>query len=330
MKTYSWSPLKKLFKNIKISGGFVNAHAHLDRAYTVTPEMMELTKNHLHEKWKLVDEIKRSRTTEEYRRDVLLALESQRLRGVSAICSFIDIDGVVGYKAIDGAVLARKDAEAASPNNKMKIMYACQTLKGVLDRKSFELISNRIDSFDIIGSLPGADKNREAEHLDVVMKLAKAHKKMLHVHVDQLNLPDEKETELLCRKTIEHGLEGKVVAVHSISLACHSKRYREEVYRMAKDSGMMFITCPTAWIDHPRTERLMPFHNAVTPVDELLNHGLTIAIGSDNIHDIYKPYADGNMEVELRFLLESCKIYDEKQLINIATTSGLRVCGIIK
>lgn len=330
MKTYNWSPLKDLFKNIESSGGFVNAHAHLDRAYTVTPEMMDLTKNHLHEKWKLVDEIKKNRTTEDYRRGITLALHSQKRIGVTTVCSFIDIDGVVGYRAIDGAVLARKDASETLEHSGMDILYACQTLKGVLNEKSFGLINDRIGSFDIIGSLPGADKNREAEHLDVVMRLAKQHDKMLHVHVDQLNHPDEKETELLCRKTIEHGLEGRVVAVHSISLACHPKAYRREVYRMAKDSGMMFITCPTAWIDHPRSELLMPFHNAVTPVDELLEHDLTVAIGSDNIHDIYKPYADGDMKAELRFLLESCKIYDTEKLNIIATTGGLRVCGIIK
>ncbi len=99
---------------------------------------------------------------------------------------------------------------------------------------------------------------------------------------------------------------------------------------MAQDAGMMFVSCPTAWIDHPRSERLMPFHNAITPVDELIEHGLTVAIGSDNIHDIYKPYSDGDIATELRFLLEACKIYDRETLKNIAVDGGLRVCGIIK
>tara|TARA_R110001592_G_scaffold58770_1_gene177834 strand:- start:2760 stop:3734 length:975 start_codon:yes stop_codon:yes gene_type:complete len=324
MKTYSWSPLEDLFKNIELAGGFVNAHAHLDRAYTVTRDMMDLTKNHLYEKWKLVDEIKKLRTKADYKDDITIALRAQRDIGVTTICSFIDIDSVVGTKAIDGAELARNTVPG------IKALYACQTLKGVLDQENYNLINSRIDCFDIIGSLPGADKNKEAEHLDVVMMMAKKHGKMLHVHVDQLNHPDEKETELLCRKTIEYGLEGRVAAVHSISLACHPKHYRDEVYRMAKDCGMMFISCPTAWIDHPRNNQLMPFHNAVTPADELLEHGLTVAIGSDNIHDIYKPYADGDMKTELRFLLETCKIYDSEQLKNVATVSGLKVCGIIK
>ncbi len=319
-----WSPLEDLNAEIWSTTGFVNAHAHLDRAYTVTPDMMQMTKEHLFEKWRLVDKIKRERTVEDYAAGIELALDLQKYYGVSHVCSFIDIDEVAGERALDGALLARERV------NHIELLLACQTLKGVLDENNFSYIESRVQDFDILGSLPGADKGREGEHLDIMMELAKDYGKMLHVHVDQLNSPEEKETELLCRKTIEHGLEGRVVAVHSISLAAHQKSYRQEVYRMAQDAGMMFISCPSAWIDHQRSEAYMPFHNAITPVDELIENNLTVAIGSDNIHDIYKPYSDGDMATELRFLLEACKIYDKETLKNIAVDGGLRVCGIIK
>ncbi len=316
-----WSPLEELNAEVIAEGGFVNAHSHLDRAYTVSPKMMARTKEHLFEKWELVDEIKKNRSVGNYAQGITTALDMQAWYGVSHVCSFIDIDEVVGHRALDGAVIAKNSFDA------VKLIIACQTLKGVIDPKSYGLIESRIDDIDIVGSLPGADKGRESKHLDIVMNLAKRNDKMLHVHVDQLNTPDEKETELLCRKTIEHGLEGKVVAVHSISLAAHHKAYRNEVYRMAKDAGMMFISCPSAWIDHPRTERLVPFHNAVTPVDELLENDLIVAIGSDNICDIYKPFSDGDLSVEMRFLLESCKIYDMPTLKKISRENGLKVCN---
>ena len=53
-----------------------------------------------------------------------------------------------------------------------------------------------IDCVDIIGSLPGADPGKESQHLDVVMGWAKQSGIRLHVHVDELNRPTEKETEL--------------------------------------------------------------------------------------------------------------------------------------
>ena len=184
------------------------------------------------------------------------------------------------------------------------------------------------DKIDIIGSLPGADKGQEKEHLETVLMLGNIFEKRVHVHVDQLNTAKEKETELLARLTMEMGMEDKVTAVHAISLACHPKWYREEVYKMCKDAGLSFISCPTAWIDARRTEELAPTHNAITPVDELLQHDLVVALGSDNIHDVYKPYSTGDMRTELKFLLEATHIYDQPTLIKIARENGLEVIGL--
>ena len=72
----------------------------------------------------------------------------------------------------------------------------------------------------------------------------------------------------------------------------------------------------------------MPSHNALTPVDELLERGLTVAIGSDNICDVYKPFCDGDMINELRLLIDGCKIYDPDALLNICVYNGLEVIGI--
>ena len=64
-------------------------------------------------------------------------------------------------------------------------------------------------------------------------------------------------------------------------------------------------------------------------VDELIKNDLVVAIGSDNIHDVYKPYCNGDMMFELRMLLEACKIYDEDELVKIATINGKKVLGLI-
>ena len=116
--------------------------------------------------------------------------------------------------------------------------------------------------------------------------------------------------------------------VHGISIAAHQKDYRQQVYGMARDAGLSFITCPTAWIDSRRNEWETPTHNSITPVEEMLKHGLTVAIGSDNIQDVYKPFSDGNMYTELKFLLECLHLYDIDALVDIATKNGRLVIGM--
>ena len=63
----------------------------------------------------------------------------------------------------------------------------------------------------------------------------------------------------------------------------------------------------------------------LTPVDELLEHGLTVVLGTDNINDVYKSHSDGNMMTELRFLMETLHIYDQETLVKIVTENGRKV-----
>tara|TARA_B100000212_G_scaffold326159_1_gene288424 strand:+ start:2758 stop:3738 length:981 start_codon:yes stop_codon:yes gene_type:complete len=323
MKNFEYNPLRETVLDIMDFGGFVNAHAHLDRAYTVTRKSLAHANDHLFKKWTFVDEIKSKSNVEDYKTRISTALANQTFLRTQAVCSFVDIDPICGQNALVAARLSAHEYE-----EQIRLIIACQTLKGVLDKTARRTLEASLEDVDIIGSLPGADPGKEDKHLDVVMMWAKSLGKRLHVHVDQLNSPLERETELLARKTMQHGLEGHVTAIHSISLAAHKKAYRREVYKMASDAGLSFITCPSAWIDHKRSDELMPSHNSITPVDEMLEQGLTVAIGSDNICDVYKPFCDGDMINELRLLIDACRIYNPVDIINIAVHNGKKVLGI--
>ena len=318
-----YNPLGDLVRRIGLHGGFVNSHAHFDRAYTIKRKMMDRTNDHLFEKWKYVDNFKRHAKVGDYFENIKTAIDTQIFLNTQAACTFVDIDPVCEYNAVTAAKIAKEHFEEQFP-----LVIACQTLKGVLEPQPRKFIENAMDDFQIFGGLPAKDKGKEAEHIDQLMLWAKDTGKRVHVHVDQLNHPSEKETELLAKKTMEHGLEGMVTAVHSISLAAHKKEYREEVYKMCQDANLSFITCPSAWIDHPRREDLVPSHNALTPVDELIERGLTVAIGSDNICDVYKPFCDGDMINELRLLIDGCKIYDADTLLEICVYNGLEIIGL--
>lgn len=317
--------LERLRMLIERNGGFINAHAHFDRAYTAQTSDFENNNvnAHLFDKWELVDNFKSAATEERYYNHISEAIYNQIKMGVVGGLTFIDCDPISEKRALNAALRAKKDW-----SNKFNLKIACQTLKGVIDPEANRYFLENAHLFDIIGGLPGKDKGRESEHLDILMKTAKKNGQRVHVHVDQLNCPSEKETELLARKTIEHGMEGLVTAVHSISLASHPEKYRKEVYKICIDADLSFVSCPTAWIDHRRNENYVVSHNAITPVDEIVPMGLCVAIGSDNICDVYKPFSNGDMMIELRFLLEATHFYDIDELVKIATTNGKKIIGI--
>ena len=330
-----WTPLETLRQRIHEAGGFVNAHAHFDRAYTVQPADVGIGGNsnrHLFDKWEIVNKYKSGATEETYFEHIELALDAMQRQRVQACLSFIDCDPVCEDRAVRVASAIREDmkfeAEADGDPSRMKFIIACQTLQGVRDPEARKWTEKALDYVDIIGGLPKRDYPYDGEHLDTLMGWAKDTGKRLHVHVDQLNSPDEYETEKLARYTMRHGLEGQVTAVHSISLAAHPERYRREVYKMCRDAGLSFVTCPTAWIDARRSPVWTPTHNAITPLDEMLEEGLVVAIGTDNIADVYKPYCDGDLMTELRVLLEATHTYDLDSLVRVATANGLKVLGL--
>jgi cytosine/adenosine deaminase-related metal-dependent hydrolase len=65
-----------------------------------------------------------------------------------------------------------------------------------------------------------------------------------------------------------------------------------------------------------------PIHNAVTPVPEMMAAGIPVALGTDDIQDLYKPFVDGDMWTELKVLLEATRMYDMDTLSDIATVNG--------
>ena len=322
-----FNPNDKLANRIKEKGGFINAHAHFDRAYTVTEENMEKVVNyHLFDKWKFVDLFKKNAEVSIYIENMMSAVNQQIKNGSVGALTFVDVDSVCNFKALEAAQIVKKEAKAKG----FELKICSQALKGVLAPKENKLLRRalELDYLDAIGGLPRADRAMEHAHLDEILFLGKEYGKRVHVHVDQLNDSLEKETELLARRTIHWGMQGRVTAVHGISIAAHEKDYRRYVYKLAKQAELSFITCPTAWIDSRRTEFLAPSHNSITPVEEMLQYDLTVAIGSDNIHDVYKPFSDGNMHTELKFLLECLHMYDIETLSDIATKNGRLVIGM--
>jgi cytosine deaminase len=319
-----FNPNEALLAKIRSRGGWVNAHSHIDRAYILTEENFHLSNSSLQQKWALPDDFKAKASVDDIYSNMARAVETMCKQGVQALGSFIDVDPVIKDKAIEAAQKVRD-----SFKSDIQIKFINQVVKGVIDPEARKWFEVGAEFVDIIGGLPEKDEGHEAEHLDILFETAKKNGgKMMHVHIDQYGLPNQRDTELLAQKTIEHNYQGKVVAVHDISIAAQPKDYRQKLYSQMREADVMVVTCPLAYIASHRSEELAPIHNSIAPVEEMIAAGLTVGLGTDNIHDIYMPFADGDMWSELRVLLEACYIRDLDALADIATINGLAVLGL--
>ncbi len=135
-------------------GGWVNAHAHADRAFTMTPEKIGIYHNsNLQQKWDLVDEVKRTSSVDDYYARFCQSIELMISQGVTAFGTFVDIDPICEDRAIIAAHKAREVYK-----HDIILKFANQTLKGVIEpeaRKWFDIGS---DMVDMIGGLPYRDE----------------------------------------------------------------------------------------------------------------------------------------------------------------------------
>ena len=237
--------------------------------------------------------------------------------------TLVDADSTIRTLAVEAALEVKKKFKG-----QILFEIGVQPLQGVLDEESREQFEKACSMADLVGGLPSKDRPTPEKHIDIIMKIAKEQNKRLDVHVDQENNPFESETEMLARKTIEHGMEGRVSAVHSISLAAKPAHEQDRVIKLLKDAGVSVICCPSAAISMRQLDMQAPLHNSIAPVPKLLDAGVPVYLGVDNVYDLFMPLVDADMWFESRLLMEATRFYDIDRVAKLATDkSGIGVGG---
>jgi cytosine/adenosine deaminase-related metal-dependent hydrolase len=295
-------------------GGFTCHHAHFDKAYLISNENLMLSQRDMQEKWRLYRELKKGYTFEDLYTRISRGVEKMIEQGVTHCRSFIDADALVGLLPLQAAIAVREKYKAL-----IHLEYAVQPLEGVLEPEAQKSFVEACTMADIIGGLPSRDRPNPRAHLDFIMNLAKDLGKPIDVHIDQENQPNEHETEMLAEATIEHGLQGRVRGVHAISLAAQSLEEQYRISTLLKEAGVGIVICPSAAISMKPHDMMAPIHNSIAPLRPLLEAGVDLSIGVDNIADLFMPLVDGDMWFESRLFMEATRCYDLDLIADIVT-----------
>ncbi len=298
-------------------GGFVCHHAHFDKAHLISEDALRLSQVSLQEKWKLYRELKEGYTEYNLHTRMSRCIDHMIYQGVSKCRTFIDADQIVGLLPMQVAVNLKREYAKKG----FDLQLAVQPLEGVLERSAQKMFVKACEMADVIGGLPDRDEVPTA-HMDFIFNLAKDMGKPVDVHVGQNNIPSERESEMVADKTFEHGLEGQVRLVHAISLACQPKEDRQRVISKLREAEIGVVVCPSAAISmKQQSDVLAPIHNSIAPVMDLIEGGVDVMLGVDNIHDLFMPLVDGDMWFECRLMMEAIRCYDLELISKIVTNT---------
>ncbi|MCA9179732.1 MAG: amidohydrolase family protein [Planctomycetales bacterium] len=309
----SWNLRIEFLEMVRRKGGFSNHHAHFDKAYLISLENLKLGQVDMQKKWELYAHLKENYTHADLVERISRGVQKMVDQGVTYCRTMVDADSTVGLLPMRAALeVKRKFA------GQIQFEVGVQPLKGVLDPASREAFIGACELGDFIGGLPSRDRPTPEKHLDIIMGVAKDLNKPLDAHVDQENNPHEIETEQLALKTIEHGLQGRVFGVHAISMAAKPAAEQDRIADLLKDAGVGVICCPSAALSMKQLPMAAPLHNSIAPVVKLMERGVDVYLGVDNVHDLFMPLVDGDMWFECRVLMEACRHYDLESVAEIA------------
>ena len=309
--------MKDFFLNkIKEKGGFKCHHAHFDKAYLMNDERFISCQASLQEKWTLYRDLKEKYTENDLIFRMSKCVDNLLNQNVTYIKTFVDADSIVGQKCIDAGLKIKEKYKDI-----INIDLAIQPLEGLDNKESYQNFLEACEKADCIGGLPDRDKIPRS-HIDKLFLLSNEIKKPVDIHVGQNNIPTELETEMVLCKIREHKPAYGVNLVHCISLSCQNEDYIRKISAQMKDHDVSVIVCPSAAISMKQQRKyLTPIHNSIAPVEILLDEGVKVKLGIDNIEDLFMPLVDGDMWFETRLLMEATRIYDYEKIIDIVTSS---------
>lgn len=334
-----------LIDSVQDLGGFCNAHAHLDRNSTLSLHYLQMVgidpvegaslplrakqnlTGELHKGPAYRPEDLKKRMTESLRRQ-----SSMLTRSVSTMVDATPDLPEDGQLVINIANEIKEDIK-----DKLDLRVGVHPIFGFKEEDRWEVYKEAAKKSDFLGGLPEKDEPPTdgrigfKQHLKRVLLLGQELKKPVHFHVDQANDPKEMGTETLI-EAVEwigapevKGLNSPTVwAIHVISPSNYDQKRFNKLLDGLLKNNIGVICCPSAALSMRQLRPIKsPTHNSMARILEMLEAGVEVKIGTDNICDVFVPSSDGCILTEIKILSNTIRFYIINVLAKLAAGKKL-------
>lgn len=316
-------------RGMLVHPGFVNVHTHLDKADLISRMKPGQFGKSLEENRELVKAFKRSYSEREVFERAGTVLEEMVAQGCTAVRTQVDVDPTCGLTPLRALVRVREKY-----SDMVHLQVCAFPQEGVLSDEKRELLERALEGgADLLGGLPLVEKTPvdQKKHIDVLFETAKKHGVDLEVQVDESNSPGDFMLPYLIEKTVGENYEGRVSATHCISLSRVDDETAAKTIQGLKKARMNVIVTPSANLITRFPENAGRPGNSITRVRQLLEGGVNVAVGTDNVRDVFYPLGNCSMLREMHVLAVSTRMTgaeDFARLFEMASVNGAKVMGL--
>jgi cytosine deaminase len=273
---------------------FVNPHLHLCKVYT--RQMMDdeaLTGYHAEGMGKAMTTIElAARVKEKYGEEWIIknvrrALAQAAIHGNTHIRAFADVDSKARLEAIKALIRAREEFKGVVE------IQVCAFAQDGLAREpgASELMHQAMEmGADVVGGIPWIEYT-EADiqaHIAEIFDLAQEFNKDVSMLVDDAGDAGLRSLESMAVEAIRRGWQDRALAHHARAMELYPQPYFQKLAALLKRANMSVVSDPHTGPLHAR-------------VKELLEEGVNVCLGQDDISDGYYPFGRNNM-LEVAFL----------------------------
>lgn len=272
---------------------FVIPHLHLDKVMTGgwidSHALQEYRKPAMNAKKAiaLASRVKEHYKVEEIVKQARRVLQQALAWGTTHVRAFADVDTRAELKGVTALLRLRQEFRGT-----IDLQVVAFPQEGIVaDLGAEEYVRKAMElGADVVGGIPWLEDTGEAvqEHIDVVFSIAKEFDKDVVMLVDDTGDSKMRTLERLARKTLAENYQGRVQACHARALAAYDHTYLRHVLGLLVQARLGMVT-------NPHTG---PIH---MPVRRLVDAGVMVALGQDDVNDAYYPYGRCNM-LEVAFL----------------------------
>ena len=219
--------------------------------------------------------------------NVRRAVAQAAIHGCTHLRAFADVDTKARLEGVKALLRARDEFKGI-----VDIQVVAFAQDGIVREPGVaELVRQAMASgADVVGGIPWIEFTEVAiqEHVKVIYDIAVEYGKDVSMLVDDAGDPGLRSLEMMAVEAIRRGWQGRALAHHARAMALYPKPYLQKVAALLKTAQMGVVSDPHTGPLHAR-------------VRELLEEGVLVCLGQDDISDAYYPYGRNNM-LEVAFL----------------------------
>jgi cytosine deaminase len=293
-----------------VSPAFVESHFHLENALLWdTPN----TSGTLREAIQIYAGIKRALDTEDIVRRATLTLRQAVAHGTLWMRNHVDIDQVAQLRLLKGIVAAREKFKGVVDVH----IIAFPQMGMARNPEAVDLMWAAMENgAQIVGGMPHGEKDMDdaARHIEIAFEIAKKYDADIDMHVDETDNPYWQSLELLAEKTIEAGYQGRVTAGHCCAMGSWDDQTAERVIEKVRQAGVNVTTnVPVNLLLEGRGDS-HPFRRGIPRVKALLEAGVNVACGQDDLNNMFYPFGRMNPLEVANFVAHTAHLSSPSQI----------------